>query len=121
MKISAGHLGVVMSLVVASFATGCASQQAPKTPTEVITATHTELAHTIEPAAVEEWRSVSALLEPGLDAKLMDSANPYETKTADLGIAPEKESLVPVRTWGSGVLPAKVIAPALPDMLDGRE
>jgi hypothetical protein len=118
MKISAGHLGVVMSLVLAAVgATGCASQQAPKTPTEVLTATHTELAHTIEPAAVEEWRSVSALLEPGLDAKLMDTANPYEAKSLDVAT---KDGLVPVRTWGSSI-PAKVIAPALPEMLDARE
>ena len=118
MKISAGHLGVVMSLVLAAFgATGCASQQAAKTPTEVISATHTELAHTIEPAAVEEWRSVSALLEPGLDAKLMDSTNPYESK-AEIGF--DKEALVPVRTWGNGI-PAKVMQPALPEMLDARE
>ncbi len=116
MKISAGHLGVVMSLGFALAATGCASTQAPKTPTEVITATHTELAHTIEPGAVEEWRSVSLLLEPGLDARLMDSTNPYE-KSLD---APEKDALVPVRTWGLA-MPAKVLQPALPEMLDNRE
>lgn len=83
-------------------------------------ATHTELAHTIEPAAVDEWRSVSRLLEPSLhqgpDAELMDSANPYE-RSLD---APEKDALIPVRTWGNA-LPAKVIQPALPELLDNRE
>lgn len=121
MKNSAGILGVTFSLVIAAFASGCASEpKTAKTPNEVISATHTELAHTIEPAALEEWRSVSVLLEPGLDAKLMDSTNPYETKTADLDGEKSKDGLGARSTWGTGI-PAKVIQPALPEMLDARE
>ena len=123
MKISAGNVGVVVSLFVLAFASGCATAKTAQSPSEVITATHAELAHTVDahtvdPAAVEEWRSVSALLEPGLDAKLMDSENPYESK-ADLGVG-DKDGLTVRSTWGTGI-PAKTMQPALPEMLDGRE
>jgi hypothetical protein len=118
MNISAGHLGFVVSVgLMLVLGSGCAAAPQAKTPSEVISATHAELAHTVEPAAVEEWRSVSVLLaDPLFDSKVMDSTNPYAVSLD----APSKEELIPVRTWGNA-MPAKVIQPALPTMLDNRE